>query len=67
MTRNTVGSALYGLIFHDGKMYVIYAVALIQAISYCTEKPRRVIVFEGDVATCIDEATLETCWNRLNY
>jgi hypothetical protein len=62
MTRKTLGIARYGLIFDSGNMAVIYAVALIQALSHCAEKPKRVIVFEGDTAITIDDGTLEKCW-----
>ena len=68
MTRRTIGSARYGLIFPNGQIEVIYAVALIQALGYCAEKPRRVFVFESDRALCVDSETLEKCWTRTrNY
>ena len=68
MTRKTIGSARYGLIFHDGEMAVIYAVALIQVLGYCAQMPRRVWVFEGDRAIVIDDETLEKCWEKsLNH
>ena len=67
MTRKTIGTARYGLIFHDGQMAVIHAFALIQALGYCTEKPKRVFVFEGDRAIAIEHGTLEQCWTKSHY
>lgn len=67
MTRRTIGSARYGLIFPNGQIEVIYAVALIQALGYCVEKPRRVFVFESDRALCVDGDTLEKCWEKSHH
>ncbi len=67
MTRNTIGTARYGLIFYNGELAVIHAVALIQVLSYCTQRPRRVWVFEGDRAIVIDDGTLDECWKKSQY
>ncbi len=64
MTRKTLGTARYGLIFHDGQTAVVYAVALIQALGYCAEKPKRVCVFEGDRAIAIEHGILDQCWTK---
>lgn len=37
MTRKTIGTARYGLIFDDGETTVLYAVALIQALGACSK------------------------------
>lgn len=67
MTRKTIGTARYGLIFHDGQTLIIYAVALVQALSWSAEKPRRVLVFERDRATYIDNDTLDKCWIKSHH
>jgi hypothetical protein len=67
MTRNTIGTARYGLTFFSGEMAVIHAVALIQALTYCSERPKRACVFEGGRAIGIDDDTLEKCWKKSQY
>ena len=67
MTRKTIGTARYGLIFYSGQIEVIYACALIQALGYCTQKPKRVFIFESDRALCIDGETLDSCWTKSHY
>lgn len=64
MTRKTLTTARYGLIFDDGSVEVVFAVALIQALSYCHVRPIRVTCFEGERAIAIDDSTLEFCWKR---
>ena len=67
MTRRTIGTARYGLMFHSGEMAAIHACSLIQALAYCTEKPQRVLVFERDVAAVVDEHTLNACWIKSRH
>lgn len=64
MTRRSLGTARYGLTFFSGEMAVIHAVALVQALTYCTERPKRACVFEKGLAIVIDDETLAECWKK---
>lgn len=62
MTRNSLGTARYGVVQHDGEITVVYAVALIQALTMFCLRPRRVFLFENDRVCVIDDNVLEICW-----
>jgi hypothetical protein len=66
MTRETVGTTVYRLIFSDGETLSVNSVALIQALGQSDGyKPRTVWVLDAGWK-CVDDESIDICWNKIS-